>query len=70
MLDGEAIGEQAGCAFHWRYTRETPQADDSVLKLNFDDWFYRIDERGCIVRGTAGRAGIRFATAHVAYRKL
>lgn len=25
-LEGEAIGEQAGCAFHWKYTRDTPQA--------------------------------------------
>ena len=69
-LDGEATGEQAGCAFHWRYTRETPQADGKSAKLNFDDWFYRIDERACIVRGSAGRAGLPFATAHVTYRKI
>ncbi|MET4476534.1 DUF3833 family protein [Bradyrhizobium sp. F1.13.3] len=69
-LEGEAIGEQAGCAFHWRYTRDTPQAAGKSFKLNFDDWFYAIDERACIVRGSAGRAGIPFATAHVTYRKL
>ena len=23
-LDGEAKGEQAGCAFHWTYSRNTP----------------------------------------------
>ncbi|MCG6203629.1 DUF3833 domain-containing protein [Rhodopseudomonas sp. HC1] len=69
-LDGEAAGEQAGCAFHWQYTRETPQPDGSTTKLNFDDWFYRIDATGCMVRGSAGRAGLPFATAHVTYRKL
>jgi hypothetical protein len=69
-LDGEAKGEQAGCAFHWQYTRETPQKDGSTTKLNFDDWFYRIDANACMVRGTAGRAGLPFATAHVTYRKL
>ncbi|MFC0242780.1 DUF3833 family protein [Rhodopseudomonas telluris] len=69
-LDGEASGEQAGCAFHWQYTRETPQKDGSTTKLNFDDWFYRIDATGCMVRGSAGRAGLPFATAHVTYRKL
>lgn len=42
----------------------------SRIKLNFDDWFYRIDENACIVRGSAGRADIPFATAHVTYRKL
>ncbi|WP_338025256.1 DUF3833 family protein [Bradyrhizobium yuanmingense] len=69
-LEGEATGEQAGCAFHWTYTRDTPQGDGKSFKLNFDDWFYAIDDRACIVRGSAGRAGIPFATAHVTYRKL
>lgn len=69
-LEGEAMGEQAGCAFHWKYTRDTPQGDGKSFKLNFDDWFYAIDDRVCIVRGSAGRAGISFATAHVTYRKL
>jgi hypothetical protein len=69
-LEGEAVGEQAGCAFHWRYTRDTPQGGGKSFKLNFDDWFYAIDERACMVRGSAGRAGIPFATAHVVYRRL
>jgi hypothetical protein len=70
LLEGRAVGEQAGCAFHWKYTRDVPQADGTKTKLNFDDWFYRIDERVCIVRGGAGRAGLPFATAHVTYRKV
>ena len=69
-LQGEAIGEQAGCAFRWSYTRDTPQAGGKTVRLNFDDWFYAIEDRACIVRGSAGRAGIPFATAHVTYRKL
>ena len=69
-LEGEAIGEQAGCAFHWKYTRDTPQGNGKSTKLNFDDWFYAIDGRACIVRGSSGRAGLPFATAHVTYRKL
>ena len=69
-LEGEATGEQAGCAFHWKYTRNVPQADGKSTKLNFDDWFYAIEDRACMVRGSTGRAGIPFATAHVTYRKL
>ena len=68
--EGEAEGEQAGCAFHWRYTRDTPQPDGKSMKLNFDDWFVRIDEDGFMAKGTAGRLGLPFATAHVTYRKL
>lgn len=69
-LHGEAKGEQAGCAFHWVYTRDVPSPDGETHRLDFDDWFYRIDETGVIVRGAAGRLGLPFATAHVTYRKL
>lgn len=69
-LENEAEGDQAGCAFHWRYTRNTPHKDGSSTKLNFDDWFYLIEENACMVRGSAGRAGLPFGTAHVAYRKI
>lgn len=69
-LEGEAVGEQAGCAFHWKYTRDTPQGNGKSTRLNFDDWFYAIDDRACIVRGSSGRAGLPFATAHVTYHKL
>ena len=69
-LEGQAVGEQAGCAFHWSYTRTRLRQTGSTTKLNFDDWFYAIEGRACIVRGSSGRAGIPFATAHVTYRKL
>ncbi|WP_334270959.1 DUF3833 family protein [Bradyrhizobium sp. 1(2017)] len=41
-LEGEATGEQAGCAFHWRYMRDTPQGDGKSFKLNFDDCSTRL----------------------------
>ncbi len=69
-VEEAANGEQAGCAFHWSYTRDTPQKDGGSTKLNFDDWFYLIDKNVCIVRGSLGRLGIPFATAHVTYRKI
>ena len=69
-LDGQADGDQAGCAFHWRYSRDVPQKDGSSTTLNFNDWFYRIDETAVMVKGTAGRMGVPFATAHVLYRRL
>src|SRR3954451_12436904 len=69
-LAGEAIGEQAACAFHWKYTCDTPQANGNSFELNFDDWFHAIVERAGVVRGSAGRAGIPFATAHLTFRKF
>jgi len=74
-LEGEAEGERAGCAFHWRYTRDTPQKGgepgvETSMVLNFNDWFYRIDERVVMIRGSAGRAGLPFAILHATYRRL
>lgn len=69
-LNGEAEGVRAGCAFNWRYTRDTPQGGGTSTTLDFNDWFYLIDDRIAIVRGSAGRLGIPFAIAHVTYRKL
>lgn len=68
-LDGEAQGKCAGCAFHWTYTRDVPGKDGDTTRLDFDDWFFRIDETGFVVKGSAGRLGLPFATAFVAYRK-
>jgi uncharacterized protein DUF3833 len=68
-LKGEALGDQAGSAFHWRYTRDTPQTQSSSIVLHFDDWFHAIDERVCIVRARIGRFGLPFARAYVTYRR-
>jgi hypothetical protein len=69
-VQSQAKGEQSGCAFHWQYSRDTPQQDGSSFVLHFDDWFYAIDEHACIVRASIGRAGLPFATAHVTYRRI
>ncbi len=69
-LKGEAEGEQAGCAFHWRYTRDTPQTKTKSVLLHFDDWFHAIDERVCMVRAKIGRFGLPFGRALVTYRRL
>lgn len=69
-LDGLAEGDQAGRAFHGRYSRDVPQKDGSSTGLNFNDWFYRIDDQVVMAKGTAGRRGVPFVTAHVLYRRL
>jgi hypothetical protein len=38
------------------------------MNLNFDDWFFQIDEHVVIAKGVAGRLGLPFASAHVTYR--
>jgi hypothetical protein len=69
-LEGDAEGEQSGCAFHWRYSRDTPLNAGKSMLLNFNDWFFRIDERVVIIRGSAGRAGMPFSILHATYRRI
>ena len=68
-LEGEAKGDKAGPAFHWRYTRDTPQPGGGSTKLHFDDWFWRVGDDGIVVHGTAMKLGVPFASAFVTYRK-
>ncbi len=69
-LEGTAEGIATGCAFHWTYTRDVPGKNGASTKLNFDDWFFQIDESVTLVKGTAGRLGLPFLTAFVTYQKL
>lgn len=68
-LVGEAVGEQAGNAFRWRYTRRVPMPDGGESRLDFDDWFWLQDERVLISRATVGRFGVEFASISLFYRK-
>jgi hypothetical protein len=68
-LKGEAEGEQAGSAFHWKYTRDTPQTGTKSIVLHFDDWFHAIDEGTCIVRARIGRFRLPFGRAFVTYSR-
>ena len=69
-LEGPASGDQAGCAFNWRYARDTPQPGGGSVKLHFDDWFWRVGDDALVVRGTASKLGVPFASALVTYHKL
>lgn len=69
-MRGGAESHQAGCAFHWRYSRDVPQRDGSSTRLKFNDWFYRIDGHVVMVKGAAGRMGAPFGTPHVLYRRI
>lgn len=69
-VSGTAEGEQSGCAFRWTYTRDTRAGGGKSFVLNFEDWFYLIEEKVAMVRGSAGRLGIPFATGHICYRRV
>ena len=55
---GQAKGETAGPAFHWRYTLQLP-VDGTVREIQFDDWMYRIDERTVVNTAEMRKFGVR-----------
>jgi hypothetical protein len=68
-LIGEAVGEQAGNAFRWRYTRRVPMQDGSDTRLDFDDWFWLQEGDVLVSRATVGRFGVEFASISLFYQK-
>ncbi|MBC7421764.1 MAG: DUF3833 domain-containing protein [Bdellovibrio sp.] len=46
-IDGIAIGESAGNAFHWTYKMDL-KTKDSSFYVKFQDWMYLVDEKTLI----------------------
>lgn len=69
-IDGGADGEQAGNAFHWKYTRDVPAADGSSAKIGFDDWFWLQDEKIMIAHASLTKLGVEVATLNAFYQKI
>ncbi len=55
---GEAQGELAGNALHWRYQLRLP-IDGTTYVVNFDDWMFLMDERVMLNRSVMRKFGIR-----------
>ena len=70
LIDGNAIGEQAGYAFHWQYHREVPAADGSKTKFGFDDWFLMHDAAHMSAHASLTKLGIEVATLNAFYEKV
>jgi len=65
---GEAIGEVAGNALHWRYTLALP-VDDKVYNVDFDDWMFLMDERVMLNRATMSKWGWRLGEVTLSFAK-
>jgi hypothetical protein len=65
---GEATGEVAGNAFHWRYVLNLP-VDDSTYDVSVDDWMYLMDEDTLINRSTMSKFGVEFGQVTLFFRR-
>ncbi|MFS2160182.1 DUF3833 domain-containing protein [Pseudomonas sp. Pseusp122] len=64
---GEATGELAGNAFHWRYILNLP-VDDSTYEVSVDDWMYLMDEDTVINRSSMSKFGVEFGQVTLFFR--
>jgi hypothetical protein len=55
---GEAIGESAGNALHWRYTMDL-QVDEDTYRVDFDDWIYQVSENVVINQTDINKWGMK-----------
>jgi hypothetical protein len=67
-VKGEAIGEIAGNALHWKYTLLLP-VDGSTYEMQFDDWMFLIDGSTMINRASMRKFGIEFGQVTLFFRK-
>jgi hypothetical protein len=65
---GEASGQVAGNAFHWRYTLALP-VDGRVWHVDFDDWMFLVDDRVMLNRATMSKFGIRLGEVTLSFAK-
>ena len=65
---GEAIGEVAGNALHWRYYLNLP-VDDSTYVVHFDDWMYLMDDDTMVNRSVMSKFGIELGQVTLFFRR-
>ena len=65
---GEAIGEVAGNALHWRYRLNLP-VDGSIYEVGFDDWMYLMDEDTLINRSSMTKFGVEWGQVTLFFRR-
>lgn len=67
-VEGEARGEVAGNAFHWRYTLRL-EVDGSTWLVDFDDWMYLIDDKVMLNRAVMSKWGVELGQVTLSFIK-
>ena len=65
---GEAIGQVAGNALHWRYKLRL-KVDDSTYVVDFDDWMFLIDGQVMLNRARMSKWGIDLGQVTLSFYK-
>ncbi|MES2819097.1 MAG: DUF3833 domain-containing protein [Pseudomonadota bacterium] len=65
---GEAIGEVAGNALHWRYVLRL-RVDDATYLVDFDDWMYLLDDGVMLNRAHMSKWGVGLGDVTLSFFK-
>ncbi|MCZ4324323.1 Putative lipoprotein [Pseudomonas sp. 8BK] len=65
---GEAVGEVAGNALHWRYQLRL-KVDDSTYVVDFDDWMFLMDGQVMLNRARMSKWGIDLGQVTLSFYK-
>ncbi len=65
---GEATGEEVGNALRWAYDFDLPY-NDSTIKVHFDDWLYRQDDKHVFNLTSITKFGVEVATLTLFFQK-
>ena len=65
---GEAEGQAAGNAFHWRYVLKLP-VGDSVYDVALDDWMYLMSDEVMLNRTVMTKFGFRVGEVTISFFK-
>jgi hypothetical protein len=65
---GEALGEERGDTFNWRYTIDLP-VPDGTLRVTFDDWMWLMTEDRLLNRAYMKRFGVDIGEVIITFEK-
>jgi hypothetical protein len=68
-VEGEATGKSRGSVFHWQYTVEI-EYDDSMVKVDFDDWMYLVSKTRLINRTSIDKFGFPVGEVTLSIEKI
>jgi hypothetical protein len=66
---GEATGIERNETFNWRYRIDLP-VPDGVLRVDFDDWMWRLDETRVLNRAYMTRWGVDIGEVIIFFQKI
>lgn len=70
---GEAVGEEDGDRFNWRYTIDLPiptaDGPTEILRVTFDDWIWLLTDDRAFNRAYMSRAGLPIGDVSITFEK-